>query len=135
MSSSARLLVPDSHGGDHGLHGDPHAFLATIPTIVDGGARVVAAYRYCPADRVGPAAATVLVHWGEDEELPEWGTHVMSYEADLGRHLLWHARYFDDFAAAWVDLRDRMAEWRVVPREPRSCSPERVSCRSRRARR
>lgn len=69
----------------------------------------------------------MLVHWGEDDALPEWGTHVMSHEADLGQHLLWQARYFHHFPAAWADLRERMPAWPVVARAPRRGRP--VGCR------
>ena len=110
MTRSARILIADDREPSDGSA----AFCAAIPALVDGGARIVVVHRYCPANEDGPAAATVLVHWGDDGDLPEWGTHILSYEADIGRHLLWQARYFDSFPHAWADLRDRMPAWQVV---------------------
>ena len=109
MTRSVRLVADPREPS-----GGCSAFCAAIPALVDGGAHVVAVHRYCPANEDGPASATVLVHWGDDGELPEWGTHVLSPEPDLGRHLLWDARYFTSLDAAWADLRERMPAWQVV---------------------
>ena len=118
MTRSARLLI--AH--DREPSADCVAFCAAIPTLVDGGARVVALYRYCPADAAGPAAAPVLVHWGEDAALPAWGPHVLSHDVEIGRHLLWQGRYFDRFDDARADLCDRMPTWSIVGRAIEDCA-------------
>lgn len=82
---------------------------AAIPDCVDG-ARIVWVGRYRPADAEGSASATVLVDWGDDDELPRWGSHVLTYEPSFHRYLLWQVwpeRYFNDLREAWDDLRNR----------------------------
>ena len=55
----------------------------------------------------------MLADWGQDDVddhgrvLHRWGTHVMTYEPDLGCYLLWRARYRPTLHEAWADLHTR----------------------------
>lgn len=109
---AAIALAPVMVRNRHRQSAEVRAFCAAIPEYVDGGAQIVAVCRYRLADQDGPASATVLADWGDDDSgddpLPRWGTHVMTYEPDWRRFLLWHGRYFADLREAWTDLGHRL---------------------------